>query len=135
MSAVFQEQTSSGEDVSISGGTLTLQKHLTVDVISNHFLEPLSGQIRVQGKMSKNRWIGEDGIFQCRSRGSCSVNLQAEYNRKKDILSTWTLPNGEIFVGKNPPSFKIPYGDFVVKVTLSDTITSETSDIELHIHH
>ncbi|MEI6710800.1 MAG: hypothetical protein WCK88_00575 [bacterium] len=59
--------------------------------------------------MSKNRWIGEDGVFQCRSRGSCSVNLEAEYNRKKDITYTWILPNEETFVGKNPSSFKIPY--------------------------
>lgn len=77
---------------------MTLEKILSVEHISDHFLYPLAGQISVQGKMSKNRWVGEDGVFQCRSRGSCSVNLEADYNRKKDLEYIWTLPSGEVFV-------------------------------------
>lgn len=82
---------------------------LLVENISDHFLSPMSGQIVVQGAMTKNRWRDLDGVFQCRSRGSCSVNLTAEYNRKDETLYTWTLPTGEIFTGKNPPSFKVGY--------------------------
>lgn len=85
--------------------------------------------------MGKNRWINGNGVFQCRSRGSCSVNLEADYNRKKDIVFTWILPNGDTFTGKNPPSFKVGYGDFMVKLQVRDTITGEESENILKIHH
>ncbi len=114
---------------------MILEKILSVEHISDHFLAPLAGQIVVQGAMSKNRWIEEDGTFQCRSRGSCSVNLEADYNRKKDLVYTWTLPSGDIFVGKNPPSFKVGYGDFTVKLEVSDTVTGENRETKLRIHH
>ncbi len=86
---------------------MKLEKTLPIEYISDHFLVPMVGEILVQGRMSKNRWIANDGIFYCQSRGSCSVNLQAEYNRKKDLLYRWILPSGEIFIGKNPPGFKV----------------------------
>ncbi len=85
--------------------------------------------------MSKNRWLDTNGVFQCRSRGSCSVNLTAEYNRKNDLLYTWVLPSGEIFTGKNPPSFKIEYGDFLVRLSVEDSITGESFKKVLQIHH
>jgi hypothetical protein len=112
-----------------------LQKDLVVTDISEHFSSSLDGAILVQGSMTKNRWIDDHHVFQCRSRGSCSVNLTAEYNRKKDILYTWTLPNGDSFVGKNPPSFKVGYGDFVIKLSVADTITGENQEKILYIHH
>jgi len=106
-------------------GILKLEKIVNVDNISDHFLNPLAGKILVQGKMSKNRWMGTDGIFYCRSRVSCSVNLIAEYNRKNTVKYEWTLPSGEIFLGKNPPSIKVPYGDFSIQLVVTDEITEE----------
>jgi len=106
-----------------------------VEHISDHFLSPLQGAIVLQGKQTSNRWIGIDGIFYCRSRGSCSVNVIADYNRKNALKYEWTLPSGEIFIGKNPPSMKVSYGDFFIKLIVIDEITGERTETVLTVKH
>lgn len=52
-----------------------------IDFISPHFLAPLSVEIILQGQETRNRSF-QDGVFYCRSRGSCSVNLTVKTNRE-----------------------------------------------------
>lgn len=65
----------------------------------------------------------------------CSINVIAEFNRKNAIRYEWVLPSGEIFIGKNPSSFKIPYGNFIIKLVAIDEITGEQVEASLVIHH
>lgn len=86
--------------------------------------------------MTKNRWIGTDRIFYCQSRGLCSLNVVAEYNRQKNLIYTWKLPNGDKFIGKNPTSFKLGYGRYIIELTVRDEITGEEKrDILIIQHH
>lgn len=112
-----------------------IEKELSIKIVSPHFESELQGEIAVQWGMSKNRWLWNDGTFQCRSRWKCSINLTASHNRKNNILYEWILPSGEIFTGKNPKSFSVWYGDFIVKMKMIDTITREEYIKIIPIHH
>jgi hypothetical protein len=79
--------------------------------------------------------MGEDGIFHCLSRGSCSVNLTAEVNRKKDIRYEWTLPDGTVSIEKNPPALKLAYGDSTATLKITDEITGEKVESVFRVQH
>lgn len=97
-------------------------KTVTVKNISDHFTEPLMVSIDMQGSFSKNRWL--DGqTFHCQSRGSCSVNVAALVNRKKNITYTWTMPDGSTLTEKNPKAVKISYGTYFITLHVVDEIT------------
>ncbi len=115
---------------------LRLEKNVVLETLSDHFLNPLTGAIVLQGtQWTKNRWIADDGVFHCLSRGSCSVNLTAEVNRRADIRYEWLLPDGTTYSEKNPPALKLEYGDYTVTLKVTDAITGESTESKLQIQH
>lgn len=116
--------------------SVTLEKKSILEKLSDHFLHILTGGIVVQGiQGTNNRWRGEDGVFHCLSRGSCSVNLIAEVNRKTGIRYEWILPDGSASTEKNPPALKLGYGDSTATLKITDEITGESTESQLHIQH
>ena len=69
------------------------------------------------------------------SRGSCSVNLTAEVNRKKDISYEWVLPDGTVSREKNPLALKLPYGDYTATLKINDEITGENVESVFRVNH
>lgn len=77
------------------------EKEITIDIVSPHFITPLTADILLQGQITDNRWR-EGDIFHCRSREYCSVNVEAETNRGDDVSYLWIFPDGSLSDEKNP---------------------------------
>jgi hypothetical protein len=63
------------------------------------------------------------------------VNLTADVNRKKDISYEWILPDGTISREKNPPAFKLAYGEYTATLKITDEITGEKMESVFKIQH
>ncbi len=114
--------------------TVQKEKELTIDIISPHFTTPLSAKIVLQGQVSDNRWQ-EGSVFHCRSRGSCSVNLTVETNRKEDVDYFWIFPDGSLDDRKNPGAIKVGYGQHEVLLIMSDALSEESLIQSIQIDH
>ena len=114
--------------------TVKREKELIVDTISPHLTSPLSAKIVLQGQVSDNRWQ-EGSVFHCRSRGSCSVNLTVETNRKEDVDYFWIFPDGSLDDRKNPGAIKVGYGQHEVLLIMSDALSEESLIQSIQIDH
>lgn len=113
---------------------ITMQKDFSVEDLSPHFDESFTANIVLQGQMTDNRWL-EGDVFHCRSRGSCSVNIAGESNRKDGVLYWWIMPDDSVSDEKNPGAMKLEYGPYEILLIATDTITGEVATQTLQIDH
>lgn len=99
-----------------------MEDKIDVQALSDHFLEPFWANIVLQGQITDNRWL-ENDIFYCRSRGSCSLNVTAESNRKDAVAYWWILPDESVSDEKNPRAIKLSYGQYDILLISTDMIT------------
>lgn len=109
-------------------------ENIDIHNISPHLSQPFEAHIDLQGQMTTNRWM-QDEIFYCRSRSTCSVNVEAVSNRDDHVSYIWILPDGSLSEKKNPTATKIPHGDFEVILIATDMITGEIITDSLSIKH
>lgn len=113
---------------------VTIEKNISVEILSTHFDEPFTARIVLQGQMSDNRWVESD-VFHCRSRDSCSVNVAGEANRDEGVLYWWIMPDESVSDDKNPSAMKLEYGSYEILLIATDTITGEVATQSLQIDH
>ncbi len=94
--------------------------------IENQYIDPDNQapivKITLQWKLSAKRILEWNRLI-CYAKRSCSVNLSAEesYDPNRDSLDfTWWFGQGEISSKKNPPAFDYPFGNYQVKLKVSD---------------
>lgn len=106
---------------------------VTIDNIHINHTTELDPNIIMQWRSSSNRWTEGDRMY-CRSRGSCSINLDVDVDDKSGLEYVWKFDDQWIYK-KNPKAIKYNYGEHRIKLEIYDPVTESFWTKNLYFHH